>query len=832
MVLKCNTCEMGVVETLDRQYNIQQARNWQRVAGELNTQALLSSAEQEKLESEIKEQHYRSIAINGERKRLTAALEETRRTREQVRSLRDELARLKNPLLYLKIAILSGLDRLATWSPGKAAALRNFSKRIWWALTLQWDRKLEEAGTTSPANAHGVSKRATEPDPGVVAPGAPPAGPSAPVERDPIPFTCEPHPEGDPLVSVIVLCFNYGRFVREAIASIDMQTFENLEIIAVEGGSTDGTTRETVRSLTGPRLRVLLRDEPHRVGDNRNYGIERARGKYICCLDADDKLHPTYIEKAVFIMEHYGYDVVSSAVQMFGERTRRYRAAEYVDLETITGRNEMSTGAVFRRKYWQMAGGYRDYGDGSASMHLHEDWSLWMRMAAVGARMINFSRDYLFLYRRHGQSSLSGRPGVVPSNEQRAALLEANGDVICEEALQRSKRQRLSSYRATNGLVNVRPQTGDRRKKSIVVALPFMVLGGAERLLSQVFRHLTARGWDVSIVTTIDPGSSAGDTRSWFEEATARIYHLPRFLHESRWEDFIDYLLVARSVSTLWVVGSKFVYHLLPALKRKHPDLRVMDLLFNTVGHTVNNRRYAHLIDRIFVENGEVRAWLLKNGEREERITIISSGVNLTEFRPEAKSQAILKALEIKPSDLVVGFSGRWSPEKDPVGFVHIAALLARRRKVRFIMAGAGSFETEILHALSITPALDGRFHLLENLPDIREVLACFDVLVLPSRLDGRPCAVLEALATGVPVIASRVGGLPELITPGQTGELCAPGDYTAFASAIARLNKDRLLLAQLKRNARRYAEAYLNADDMFRRYESELDKLNNHQPA
>jgi len=126
-----------------------------------------------------------------------------------------------------------------------------------------------------------------------------------------------------PLVSVVIPCFNYGRFVEEAIASVQRQTFRNLEIIVVEGGSTDAETRAIVRRLERarlPRTRILYRDQPCLVGDNRNFGIAAARGKYVCCLDADDILDPRYLETAVFLAEFGPYDFVSASTRSFGRR--------------------------------------------------------------------------------------------------------------------------------------------------------------------------------------------------------------------------------------------------------------------------------------------------------------------------------------------------------------------------------------------------------------------------------------------------------------------------------------------------------------------------------
>jgi glycosyltransferase involved in cell wall biosynthesis len=82
---------------------------------------------------------------------------------------------------------------------------------------------------------------------------------------------------------------------------------------------------------------------------------------------------------------------------------------------------------------------------------------------------------------------------------------------------------------------------------------------------------------------------------------------------------------------------------------------------------------------------------------------------------------------------------------------------------------------------------------------------------------------VMEALASGLPVVASRLGGIPEMIEDGQNGYLCTPADAAEFAARIRSLAEDRHLVARLKVGARAFAEAYLDADIAFARYESAL---------
>jgi SAM-dependent methyltransferase len=246
----------------------------------------------------------------------------------------------------------------------------------------------------------------------------------------------DPWPDDRPLVSIIIPCFNYGRFVRQAVDSVLAQTFQDLEVIVVEGGSSDPDSRRLVAQLDRPRTRVLLQSERHRAGANRNFGISQARGRYICCLDADDLLRPTFIEKAVFLLERHGYDVVSCALEAFGESSEIVYILERPDLDALLAGNHVLTCALFRRALWERAGGFRD-ADTAVTGYVYEDWAFWVRLAALGARFINMARDPLLLYRTQ-RSSLSNSPEVVPMDRQREFIREMNADLISGVGLSRA----------------------------------------------------------------------------------------------------------------------------------------------------------------------------------------------------------------------------------------------------------------------------------------------------------------------------------------------------------------------------------------------------------
>jgi glycosyltransferase involved in cell wall biosynthesis len=622
-------------------------------------------------------------------------------------------------------------------------------------------------------------------------------------------------PDG-PLLTVVVVCFNYGRYVAEAVDSVIGQTAARVEVIVVEGGSDDVDTVSTLRGLEKtwpPSVRVLFRDTPHQVGDNRNFGIAAAHGKYICCLDADDYLSPTYLEVALFLLENHAYDIVSTTIECFGQSEQVFGVLPFPDLGDMMRGNNVSTAGVFRRSDWERAGGYVD--TGLRHEHTFEDWRFWMRLSALGARIANIEQP-LFHYRIHGSTSLSSQSGsVADMAQQRMTIRTYNDDVLTPEAEAQSRRRKETEVTVADGTVNIIPAVGDHRL-TILLAMPFLLVGGAERLVSGILRFLADQGIRVIVVTTVRSVPDIdGDSTDWFTAVTDEVFQLPLLLEPRRWAEFVHYLIESRRVDVLWQVGSEFVYGLLPELKLEFPFLGVVDQLFNTGIHAKNNRRHRRWIDMTIVENEEVERWLRARGETPERVQRIGSGVDTSVYAPSPDRDP-----SVADRPLVVGFSGRISEEKGPDLFVDLAA--ASGPNCRFVMTGAGPMEGSTRRRAS-RMGLDGAFEFRGVVPDIVEHLRSLDVLVLPSRQDGRPVVVLEALASGVAVVAFSIGGLPEIVQDGVNGFLCSPGDIAAMAECVNRLDVDRQLLATMKVNARRYAVEYLDSGIMNRLYLSVL---------
>ncbi len=340
----------------------------------------------------------------------------------------------------------------------------------------------------------------------------------------------------------------------------------------------------------------------------------------------------------------------------------------------------------------------------------------------------------------------------------------------------------------------------------MLLALPYMVLGGVDTLLSQVCAHLRRSGVQLTIVTTGLPMQEQGNTVELYARSTSEIYHLPSFLPEVQRSAFLQYLIASRGITTLWIAGSDFIYQSLPSLHDRFPTLRVVDSLFNTSGHTASNRHFAHHIDLTLAESTDVRDWLVARGEWPDRIKVIPNGVDVIRFHPADRESARIPLPAALHGKFVVGFLGRFSEEKAPDDFVRLAAEFRHRSEFHFVLAGAGPLESN-LRVLAATLGVTDNLLLPGTVAPELWLPAC-DVLVLPSRLDGRPNIVLEALACGVPVIATEVGGLPEMIYDGRNGFLVKPGELAAVERILVRLRADASLLARMKTSARETALA------------------------
>jgi glycosyltransferase involved in cell wall biosynthesis len=167
--------------------------------------------------------------------------------------------------------------------------------------------------------------------------------------------------------------------------------------------------------------------------------------------------------------------------------------------------------------------------------------------------------------------------------------------------------------------------------------------------------------------------------------------------------------------------------------------------------------------------------------------------------------------------DVVFVSVGRFEPQKNPMLLIDAFAAL-NDEHAHLVMLGAGSMRDGIAAHIR-ERGLGGRIHLLGKIPDIPEALAGSDVFALSSDWEGSPLAVIEAMAAGLPVIGTAVGGVPELVESGRQGILVTAKDGAAFAQALRALLDDRDKRAEMAAAAKARAHTAFHLDRMARGY-------------
>lgn len=201
----------------------------------------------------------------------------------------------------------------------------------------------------------------------------------------------------------------------------------------------------------------------------------------------------------------------------------------------------------------------------------------------------------------------------------------------------------------------------------------------------------------------------------------------------------------------------------------------------------------------VCVSHADQRSGLAHGILSDRRSRVIPNGIDPSRFRPDPPARARLRrVLGVAEGEPLIGLFGRLTRQKAQGVFLRAAAeVLAREPASRFMLVGEGE-DRLALAALAAGLGLGGRLMMLGSRSDVPELLAASDIFVLPSLWEGLPIALLEAMAAGVPAIASAVDGSLEVIQPGQSGLLVAPGEVAPLAEAMLALIRTPSLAERL----------------------------------
>lgn len=365
-----------------------------------------------------------------------------------------------------------------------------------------------------------------------------------------------------------------------------------------------------------------------------------------------------------------------------------------------------------------------------------------------------------------------------------------------------------------------------------------LIIGGAQENTMLTAALLDEETWDVEIVS----GDQTGSEGSLIEAVRARgialhiepslvrevnplqdaraLWRLMKLMRQGR------YTIVHTHSSKAGIVGRwaaklagvPVIVHTVHGWghhERQHPLLRAYYVLLEKLTLPIT--------DKLIVVSPLNTAKGLADGiGHASDYVMIRSGIELDRFgNPQVSREQMRHALGIPPDAQVVGTVTRLSAQKAPLDFVRAAAGIARLRpETWFVMVGDGDLRGEV-EALARTLGIADRLVLTGLRRDVPELMAAFDIFVLSSLWEGLPRVLPQAMATGLPIVATAADGTAEAVTEGENGFLTPPGDPHALAQRVLILLNEPAWAQRLGAAGRARAEEFSD-----RRMVAQIDTL------
>ena len=614
----------------------------------------------------------------------------------------------------------------------------------------------------------------------------------------------EPWSNSLPLVSVVIPYYNRADTIDDTLHSLEQQTFTNYETLLVDDGSTDTASIEKLSNLKENVSRIaIIHQENQGVAAARNNGISHAKGKYIVCLDSDDMLDPTYLEKAVTLLETQpDVAIATSWMDMFGVKKERFKNITYDPLQLYKN-NMVITAGMFRKEAWETAGGYK-------SKIGYEDWDFWLTLSENGfwGRLIP---EALFRYRVAMQSRYVEDKDVHWNNLQSIRALHPKYKATVRRLI--AKRQAVKHVvDAATALVNISNTESFRvvenNKSNVLITIPWMTFGGAETLIYNYCREVK-HDLNITFMTGLP---SEHEWEYKFKEITPNVYHLANLFDDQELHlEFIANYIKTRKIDLLHIIHNGFTFKMLPELKKRFPELKVAVTMFNDrVEYFEQSIRYKEHIDGYVSDNEKVANNYHKQIGSSAQVTVVPNGINCyDEFSPNLFYRAKEReALGLLDDDLAVFFVGRLSEEKNPDVFLQVAEKMLANGKnanIKFLVIGDGPMREEV--ESMIKKSANANIHYLGYQSEVARYFSAADIFVLPSSIEGFPLSILEAMAMRVAVVASDVGAVAEVVESGKEGFVVKAGDANEIADAITKLSADSKKLDAMKNSARQKVE-------------------------
>jgi len=572
-----------------------------------------------------------------------------------------------------------------------------------------------------------------------------------------------------PEVSIVTVMDIFQDGFNEVFNSLCSQSLQSLEWFIIVEADQKPLFNAAILTLDIPEyLDIhLLTDSPDPSGGAAWIeAVGLSRGKFLCLLDADTLLTPTYIEKSIWFLDTSSNASFCNSYQEGSKKKETCylsQGGSFVEQLLCCHRNiilrTLTVQAIVAENFMPVRG--MELIDLLLSLANHRQWGLTLPE---------------YLCRQHVDDTDSIDISIVKKliREKYPSVYDRFTEVTLDE------HQPYAPLCTEVPVYNTRVPESDGLQ--LMLLIPWMVTGGADKFNLDLVEMLVNRGHRVTVCATLD------EEQPWehrFQNFTPDVFVLRRFIPPHDFPRFLVYLIRSRCIDTVVISGSSIGYQLLAYLRAHAPDTSFLDLChveepdWNSGGHPRFAVGYQDMLELNIVSTHHLADWMVEKGADRERIRVLHTGVDeFSHAIVQQTRQRIRDEFAIPDDYSVMIFGGRICKQKRPDFLVKILKDI-REKGLSFYVFIVGDGELRpLLESMLDEYDLRSSVQMCGSLPHARwlDLLHASDLFLLPSSYEGISIALLEAMAAGVVPVVSDVGGQKEIVQ-GGAGYLIAHGD-------------------------------------------------------
>ena len=597
--------------------------------------------------------------------------------------------------------------------------------------------------------------------------------------------------DGQPLVTIVIPHVNYSNFLEKCLTSIKMSTFPAFEVVVVESGS-DVAHRDnfiaTSKKWTSKDYRFFVFVERNRLGVNRNIGVKESKAQICLAFDPDDLMHPMYLEICMFLKLTKVMDVTSSRISIRGNEIGTWGGAGKLTARDFAFQNQISSHSLFQKDLWSHIGGFKD--SEQHEPYIFEDWWFWQRAALSNARVYANVKE-LNVINIHG-SNMSRAPELVSESTQAKLIRMKNRDMLKGKSFRSSKYNKselmISSKSFKDYCSFIAKARNLENKVNVLIFLPWLDNSGASKYVKSIVSNLAEDNFNFIFVTTESNSNDKSDF-SKFRFNNFPVYNLNDILNQSEWLLFLEYLLSTYEISSIWQLGSNWLYENVKYLRSKFENKIVfVGTLFNkNSDHFRTHKKLQEFFDYTIFESPRLmNDYVVSSNNYSGILNSAPNGISKREVKSSVKT-----VHDLELGKLEIAFVGRLSPEKDPFMFINVAKIMSMMNPGKFVFSiyGDGPLFND---CEKLTQMLSFPIELHGNVDEADLLFSSIGLLLVTStEIEGRPNVILESSSRGIPVVAFDVGYIDEILMNGQTGVIVANRSARDMALAAHNLVND-----------------------------------------